>query len=96
MTMDWGLPPQDTPPEKPQEPEVLPNGVTVLPPPRRAVQTVVPLEINPERRRRDSDLIVEPGDDVRAMARLLGQDLHDFVAIAITTHLDHHRAKLRA
>jgi hypothetical protein len=96
MTMDWGLPPQDTPPETPAVPATAETPAQpVTPAPRRA-QAVTPLEINPARRRRDSDLIVEPGDDVRAMARLLGQDLADFIAIAVANHLDHHRAKLRA
>lgn len=94
MTMDWGLPPQDTPPEVTAVPAADP--APAPPVARTSAKLVNPLEINPARRRRDTDLIVEPGDDVRAMARLLGQDLHDFVAIAITTHLDHHRAKLRA
>ncbi len=92
--MDWGLPPQDTPPDVPAVPAT--EVVSTLPQQRSSARAVTPLEINPARRRRDTDLIVEPGDDVRAMARLLGQDLTDFIAIAVSNHLDHHRAKLRA
>ena len=62
----------------------------------KPVATVQQLEINPARRRRATDLTVEPGDDVRAMARLLGQDVTDFLAIAIADRLAALRNKLHA
>lgn len=81
-TIDWGMPPQDTPPETKPEPSTVPGDETV--------------QVPAIRRRKRTDLVLDPGDDARALARLLGQDITDFVHLAIADRLTLLRNKLHA
>jgi len=80
-TIDWGMPPQDTPPADPPTPSQVGDETVQLP----AI-----------RRRKRTDLVLDPGDDARALARLLGQDLTDFVHLAIADRITALRSKLHA
>jgi hypothetical protein len=53
------------------------------------------IEVNPERRRKGTDLVVEPGQEARALCLLMGQDITDFVALALGDRITMLRAKLR-
>lgn len=73
------------------EPENKPEAKPELP----VVETgFAAIEINPDRRRKDTDLVVEPGADARALARLLRQDVGDFVQVAIANHIAHLTSRL--
>ena len=93
--LDWCMPqttdPAPTPPDIATGPVVVPKDEA-----RHRRPCVLPCEINPARRRRDTDLIVEPGSDARGMARMLDQPIEDFIAIAITERITRLRDKLRA
>jgi len=79
-TIDWGCPPQDTPSAE-------------QPTPSRSDETV---QVAAVRRRKRTDLVLDPGDDARALARLLGQDITDFVHLAIADRITALRSKLHA
>jgi len=78
--IDWGMPPQDTTPAE-------------QPTPSRSDEMV---QLPAIRRRKRTDLVLDPGDDARALARLLGQDITDFVHLAIADRITALRSKLHA